>query len=352
MQRSNSNVLRLTRKRSMTNKLLFVRIGWMKYYDGPQVDDERPIGGGKYNKKNTGGEVFAFKNVKGYLYGAFAVKSFDTGLRLERIESGVRGDRIRGVRVIFFARDRFSGVKKQVIVGWYNGATLTRYTEEKPWWHFATTKAANSVLLPMDERTCHIPRGENTPGQSNIFYVLKGPGSPKSLPWLKNVCRFVDTYPGPNLLNKSSLRTEPQVELARENALAVSLGQGVIIDSSERKAIENLAMNEAVKYFRKKGFSVTDVHATESYDLRCEKGRKLLKVEVKGTQTLGQSITLTPNEVKLGKRGENMVLFVRHSVKVTKHRRRIRASGGKNFVILPWKIDSQKLRVVAYAYST
>lgn len=30
--------------------VLFARIGWMRWYKGPQTGDEKPVGGGKYNK--------------------------------------------------------------------------------------------------------------------------------------------------------------------------------------------------------------------------------------------------------------------------------------------------------------
>ena len=53
-------------------KILFARIGWMKFYSGSQPGDERPIG--EYNKKHKGGEIYNFKSFGSYLYGAFAVQ--------------------------------------------------------------------------------------------------------------------------------------------------------------------------------------------------------------------------------------------------------------------------------------
>ena len=52
-------------------KVLFARVGYMTYYKGSQSGDEKPIGGGKYNKLNTGHEIYNFKDVKGDLYGYF-----------------------------------------------------------------------------------------------------------------------------------------------------------------------------------------------------------------------------------------------------------------------------------------
>jgi len=40
--------------------VLFACIGWMRWYKGPQADDEKPIGGGKYNRYSLGHEAFNF----------------------------------------------------------------------------------------------------------------------------------------------------------------------------------------------------------------------------------------------------------------------------------------------------
>jgi len=34
----------------------------MTFYAGPQIGDEKPIGGGENNKKNIGHEIFNFTN--------------------------------------------------------------------------------------------------------------------------------------------------------------------------------------------------------------------------------------------------------------------------------------------------
>jgi hypothetical protein len=41
-------------------RVLFARIGWMRWYRGPQQDDEKPIGGGEYNRQSVGHEAFNF----------------------------------------------------------------------------------------------------------------------------------------------------------------------------------------------------------------------------------------------------------------------------------------------------
>jgi len=55
----------------MNEPILFARIGWMTYYNGPQAGDERPKGRGKYNETGVGHEAFNFKTINGHLFGYF-----------------------------------------------------------------------------------------------------------------------------------------------------------------------------------------------------------------------------------------------------------------------------------------
>ena len=57
-----------TKNKNRPERLLFARLGWMKYYFGPQKADERPIGGGKYNKQKIGFEVYNFKSFSGHMH--------------------------------------------------------------------------------------------------------------------------------------------------------------------------------------------------------------------------------------------------------------------------------------------
>jgi hypothetical protein len=50
-------------------RVLFVRIGWMRFYEGPQPGDKRPIGGGKYNQSAIGHEAYNFSPHESKLYG-------------------------------------------------------------------------------------------------------------------------------------------------------------------------------------------------------------------------------------------------------------------------------------------
>ena len=53
-----------------TDRILFVRIGYMRYYNGLQPGDERTIGGGAFvDEHNWGFELYNFKVSNGMIYG-------------------------------------------------------------------------------------------------------------------------------------------------------------------------------------------------------------------------------------------------------------------------------------------
>jgi hypothetical protein len=85
-----SGILLCTRERAKVKlaaktPVLFARIGWMKYYNGPQSGDEKPTGGGKYNKANLGHEVFNFHEISGQLFGYFQPQMRTQRIALERV---------------------------------------------------------------------------------------------------------------------------------------------------------------------------------------------------------------------------------------------------------------------------
>jgi hypothetical protein len=125
--------------------------------------------------------------------------------------------------------------------------------------------------------------------------------------------------------------------------------QGFLLDSKLRKALEDYAMEAATRYFRKKGYDVEDLHEDHPYDLRCTKKDEKLYVEVKGTQTNGESIILTSGEVEFARRQKGqMALFVLHSIKVSPDGAVL--SNEEKTVILPWDVDQGCLKPISYWY--
>jgi len=130
---------------------------------------------------------------------------------------------------------------------------------------------------------------------------------------------------------------------------AVSRSQGFMLDSILKKKIELCAMKKAEEYFSEKGYSVTDRSSKCSYDYFCEKDGKKLYVEVKGTQSIGEQVILTKNEVEWAEKNKgNMALFIVSEIKVSDDNKTV--SGGKIKVIMPWDVNEGELYPISYNY--
>jgi len=341
-----------SQNRAQQRRVLFARVGWMRFYGGPVPGDERPIGGGRYNKREIGHEVYNFRETDGRCYGYFQPTMSSHEIALERIDpDGADKEKLKHVLVIFVARRHPEG--GQVIVGWHKDAevlrTNARRSPGKPrgYGHFCVALRRNCVLLPEENRTFEIPAGKDGMGQSNVCYPLAGDGSRKRSQWIGQALEFIDDYQASNILDKPEAAAELDSAIAAEEALARSKGQGFARNPLERRALEDHAMKIAKKYFRNEGFDVDDVSARRSYDLLCRRGTKELHVEVKGTTTDGDAIVLTYNEVKHAcDRRNSCVLFVLHSIRLKGKK----ASGGKRFVMDPWRPQQAKLTPVSYTY--
>lgn len=137
---------------------------------------------------------------------------------------------------------------------------------------------------------------------------------------------------------------EEQIIEAVETAIAS--GQGFRSDAATNKAIEDHAMAIAKKHFIDEGFTVTI--KGKPYDLHCKKGRTELFVEVKGTQSAGVEVHLTPNEVAFAQANKDkMVLFIVSEVRVSD---RSIASGGNRLILRPWNIDAGELKPMSFTY--
>ncbi len=338
-------------RRLQLRRVLFVRVGRMHNYNGPVPGDERPVGGGRYNKNKIGHEVYNFRKTKGRLYGYFQPPKRSRAVALERIDpNAADADKLNNVLVVYVAPDAESG---QVIVGWYGDAEVLRKqaarSPGKPrrFGHFCSALQARCFLLPDENRNHQIPFGKGGMGQSNICYSLDADGATKRVSWIQRALKFIDDYRGSNILAKPEAAAERESAAAAEKALARSQGQGFARTPQERRALEDHAMSVAKRYFRQKRFHVEDVSSRYPYDLRCTRARKELHVEVKGTTTDGNLVVLTNNEVKHACRPHNScALFILHSIRLKDRR----ASGGKQRILHPWRLQKRKLTPVSYTY--
>jgi Holliday junction resolvase len=129
-----------------------------------------------------------------------------------------------------------------------------------------------------------------------------------------------------------------------------------LLDPETRRRIELWAEDQAVNYFTEQGWKVERVGSEKrGYDLECTRGDgQVLHVEVKGTQTRGEKVTLTGNEVKHNRNaaacGANHALYVVSEIKVSRDKG-VQCSGGEINRILPWNIADKDLIETEYSYA-
>ncbi|MBI4798981.1 MAG: DUF3883 domain-containing protein [Desulfarculus sp.] len=340
-------------------KAIFARIGWMTHYAGDQPGDEKPIGGGSYNEDGVGNEIYNFDCSKNTVRGFWQPKSNDCSISLDRIFPRVSktAKLLKEVLVVFFAKHPEG--HGQFVVGWYNDATVLKqcklngYISEKEKYNYLCEASKdNAVLLPPNSRTLRIPRGvKGTFGQANIFYLFDNNRFPRNADWIMEVLEYVDNYNGVNLVKSPEAMEVEKLLISLENAGGRNKGQGFNVDQEKKQIIDNYAMEKAISYYRKKGYTVVDNSKTNPYDLYCTNGEDEVYVEVKGTSGDGSQVILTPREVANVKmRKPHTALFVFYGIQVKETNGKLVATGGKPIVIFPWEIDKRHLEPISYWY--
>jgi hypothetical protein len=127
-------------------------------------------------------------------------------------------------------------------------------------------------------------------------------------------------------------------------------GQGRRVDPLVRAAIEAHAMNAAYAHFSAFG-TVEDKSSTESYDFAVRIDGIEWHVEVKGTSTDGNSVLLTPNEVKHARTYPYVALFVLSNIEVGGASEELTACGGTPLVLHPWVMDERSLLPTGFEYT-
>jgi hypothetical protein len=344
----------------MKDRVLFARVGWMRWYRGPQPGDEKPIGGGKYTKHKLGHEAFNFLPIGNRVLGYFQpqlqppdrVDAHPSSIKLERIEPGISSNVLKDVLVVFVAHNPTSG--GQYIVGWYHSAKVYRYRQSSPaekrkkFGYFAEARVADAVLIPEARRSFVVPALKGGFGQANICYTYDDSGNKKrNADWILQAQEYVSSYQHEDAAKNPA--SEADHEVAELIVGTVERAGGYQSNSRIRKAIEDYTMEWAFKKLKELGMNPRDKHKTKPYDFLCTAGGTDLFVEVKGTQDDGRCISLTPNEVKHAKQHKNSALFIVHSVRVT-GKRKPTVSAGKELFVMQWDINCGKLEARGYAF--
>jgi|694.fasta_scaffold12389_14 hypothetical protein len=167
--------------------------------------------------------------------------------------------------------------------------------------------------------------------------------------WFRKIAKSLsEKLPNTGRKTNSRFSSKEEKSAAYASETEYSKGQGFQLDTKLRKAIEDHAMKEATNYFELLGYDVANVSARRPYDLQCVKGKTHLYVEVKGTQSTGESVFLTAGEVRFAvKHASNMALFILHSVQVDSSSN---VSGGVRDIRIPWIVNEEDLAALSYKY--
>lgn len=230
----------------MRDRVLFVRVGYMRYYNGHQIGDERPIGGGSHNEKGIGGELRNFKALNGVIYGYAQpyvkrnIPADEAKFNLARIDPNVAAvEFLEDVLVIFVATKPNDG---QVIIGWYQRAKVfrdaqpadSRMSRDGDSYNMQTGRN-DAVLLPENKRTFRIPRGPDCMGIANVFYRYDQRGIIRNIEWVKNALEFVDNYAGSNLFQDLHDDLPKRVAAGEESRQVTKPGTGPAVRQSVDK---------------------------------------------------------------------------------------------------------------------
>lgn len=266
--------------------LIFINIGWMNEYQGPQPNDPAPQGGHAYLKRKgtVGHEAWNFRPYRGDLYGYVPR---EPTINLKRLGSPVDGT-LNGVTAVWIARDPSNG--KTYIVGWYRNATVTELSREvrrsrhQPTIHYQIrARGDDAKLLPPAARRFPIPTSKEPGnlGQSPVWYGKDDAFRDAVLAYI-GAGGAIDPPKGKPGQRKRG---------------------GFQPDAVLRRKVEKAAVDAAIRYFESPEGGNCRVESVESlalgWDLNAvDPFGRWNKVEVKGTLMTDVAAELTPNEYK------------------------------------------------------
>jgi len=126
-------------------------------------------------------------------------------------------------------------------------------------------------------------------------------------------------------------------------------------DTDRRRAVEEHAMELAKKHLITSGWrkeEISDTSATCPYDFECRRGRRKVRVEVKGLSGSRGLVTLTRGEVNHARTADcPMMLVIVSNIEVRDTKAGPKAKGGIVEVWDPWEIDEGRMTPSAFDYN-
>lgn len=255
-------------------RILFCRVAYANSYDG-NPDDELRNGGSYIHEYKTGGEIKNFyKESDGYYYGFFepgGYKGKRHQLHVEKIDKIARQqDFLDHVLVVFIATTpaEIATVQArklgQVIVGWYQNATVYReiQTIADGREYNLKCKIDDGVLLPPENRDFY-PKDFLSPdcsfiGQSNVWYLeAKTPAAVEGMKEFKvHLLEYITNISG--YCNKTSIESDGSLlyEEGRKRQIESNIYERN--PEARKKCIEHYGAKCAVC-----GFEASEVYGDE-----------------------------------------------------------------------------------------
>jgi hypothetical protein len=239
---------------------------------------------------------------------------------------------------------------------WWFGIPVQDFLKKRPTIVFVCSDPRNTFVTPWKVVSQHVKRIRKAKGSWKV-HIRRENGRFE----LRDYDHHTDLSPylrGWAILRKKSRGAGSlrRVTQSLDEVLSIvqspkGSGQGFKVDPQVRRTIDKYAMRRAKLFFRNLGFKVDDVHRNHPFDLRCIKGAQELHVEVKGTQTTGEKVLLTPGEVKHARENaDKAALYILRKVRVSKRGQTVKAFGGKGKLRQPWKIDEGTLDPLLFEY--
>ena len=187
----------------MGNRIMFCNVAYMEFYDY-ELKEETPKFGGKY-VSDTGDalEKYNFHLCVDNKYKGFVETKYRGGysdndkkpnqIHIENIDSSFKkNEEIDAVTVVFCAHSE--KLKKTVIVGWYQNATVYRHRKEYNGRQYnLECDITSAFLLPTSERSFIVPRAQQSDfgfGQSNIWYAKEDIADE----YVHSVFKYINNY--------------------------------------------------------------------------------------------------------------------------------------------------------------
>ncbi len=194
------------------------------------------------------------------------------------------------------------------------------------------------------------PAYKDVPGTTLPKKALLGRVLPKGHPVREALMRTQIVYSsrnaiqyGPALDVATPIETDPSVALDSETAdRPGAAGQGLQMDAEVRKAVEDAAQDRLMNDYRDLGWTVTDTRHNSPYDAVADKGTERIYLEAKGTQSRGDSVIVTRNEVNHARKHPGAWF-----IGIWSDRRMMDGvvdRGSGKFRVLPFSPDDQDLR--------